>query len=182
MLKFVIILISCICCSTVLTGQNRIDSAGTIYNTPNVLKTNKVFSITFIEYIYTNDKKKNISEIGKINKIEIYDSLGREIVTKYYYDSTGQLSSKNLYFYIDTCQTVYKIERYNDKDSLEIVSYTKELITISKENLQFGYYKYVYSKNGLIDEAVLYINKCGSCSKSIMKPVYLMKLKYAFRQ
>lgn len=178
MLRLVLVLIFSIFLDVCLSGQNRKEIHGSIINDIHDLKANKVSSITYTDYKYTNKDKKEVSKHGKIDKIELYDSLGREIETRFY-DTTGQLSSKNKYFYIDTSTQLDRIEQYNANDSLKNVNFAKDMKRV-EISLQVSYYKYVYGDKGLIDKAVFYYDECRSCSKRMMKPIYLTKLKYTF--
>ena len=165
--------------NTSLKGQNRKKIGAGIWIEERDLKANKISSITFTEYEYKT--KKNISKIGKIDKVAFYDSLGRSTETRFYNDSTGQLSAKHIVFYEGASRDYNRIEWYNDKDSLRNVTFPKDMST-AQLSMAFGYYKYVYGAKGLISEAVYYHNECGPCSKPKMIPRRLVKLTYTFYQ
>jgi hypothetical protein len=181
MLRLIFIIILFVCFDFCSIGQNREEIGAGIYNKANVLKTNKVSSITFIDFMNTNQGEKVNPELGKITKVELYDSLGRNTEEWHYNDSTGQIVQKNIYFFSDTSLIYNRIERYNEKDSLIRIDYKKDIISV-KPLMLFSYYKFKYEESGLIKEAVFFYNQCGSCEKSMFEAIRLTRLKYSFYQ
>jgi len=179
MLRLIFTMILFVCFDFYSIGQNREEIRATIYNKTHVLKANKVSSIAYTDFMNPNQDEKVNPKLGKINKVELYDSLGRNTKEWYYNDSTGKIDQKNIYFFSDTSLMFNRIERYNEKDSLIRIDYKKDMISVNA-TLQFSYYKCIYEDSGLIKEAIFYYNKCGSCGEPKFEAICLTRLKYSF--
>jgi hypothetical protein len=147
-----------------------------------ILKSKKVKSIS---YFYSN-KKRNIS--NKMTGIEYYDSFGR-ITTEIYFDSSNVRASSYRYYYVDTTsELMYRIERLDKNDSIYSISESQiedgKIIYVGRLNEEynrcFGYFKYKFGQNGLIEEYIWYGPKRGIYANNNMKAYYTLKLEYTF--
>lgn len=174
--------------SIICVAQNRLETGTVIKNTNADLKRNSVSSITHTKYFYKDTKKRLTEVSGRKVVTEIFDSIGRNIEVIYYNDSSGHISSRAKYYYADTIgKSIYRMEYYNNKDSLQTVNVAKEkngqmvYLVLGEGVSCFGNYKFVYNDKGLIDEAIWYEPKRGIWANEHMIAYFTTKLNYTFR-
>lgn len=182
-------IILCLLSYFVSFGQDRPIVGIDIKNSNEDLKQNKVYSITQTTYNYSNWKKKLVCNVGRKEVTELYDSLGRNFEKIYFRDS-AQFFARVKYFYADTTgKRIYRIESYNNKDSLVTINIAEErngqMIYYMPDRggvWCFGNYKFIYNEKGLIEEAIWYGPKKGIWANDKMRPYHTTKLTYSFRQ